>query len=203
MMRNKLLVIMILLAGTSAIVSQDPITDADYTFAKAVEGSKAPQKILDDLCLLNVTYYSTDSKLHRGQLVIAKDLKSDVEKIFEVILKEKFPVAKCIPIVKYKWSDAASMADNNTSAFCYRTVSGSKSLSLHAKGRAIDINPKFNPCIEKGVISPKGAKYKVANPGTFSHTSAIYKKFISLGWKWGGNFKSLKDYHHFFKKDSK
>ena len=68
MMRNKLLVIMILLAGTSAIVSQDPITDADYTFEKAVEGSKAPQKILDELCLLNVTYYSTDSKIGRAHV---------------------------------------------------------------------------------------------------------------------------------------
>ena len=44
-------------------------------------------------------------------------------------------------------SDTESIEHNNTSAFCYREITGGRSLSNHAYGRAIDINPQQNPYI--------------------------------------------------------
>ena len=42
------------------------IVDCNYTFEEAIAGSDAPQKIINELVLLDVRYYSTDNKIHKG-----------------------------------------------------------------------------------------------------------------------------------------
>lgn len=178
----------------------DIIIDSNLTFEEAIKGTKAPKEIIDNLILINVRYYSTDGRLHQGQLVIHKDVKEDVEAIFELILKEKFPIEKAIPIVKYNWSDDASMLDNNTSAFCYRNIAGTNRLSNHSYGKAIDINPFFNPVVyPDGKISPKGAKYDTTRAGTLTDSNPIVQEFIKRGWRWGRYFSKYEDNHHFDK----
>lgn len=194
------IITLIYFASPSIIISDNIIIDSNMTFEEAIKGTKAPQYIINDLMLLDVTYYSYDNKLHKGQLVIAKSIENDITRIFELALKEKFYIEKCIPIVKYNWSDNKSMQDNNTSSFNYRKVSGSKNLSKHSYGLAIDINPKNNPVVYKnGRISPSGAKYITSAKGTLSNKSQITIELKIIGWKWGGDFISFKDYHHFQK----
>ena len=196
------IVVLILISANLFADKTDVIIDSDMTFEEAVKGTKAPKEVLESLVLLDVQYFSFDKKLHKGQLVVHKSVKQDVTEVFDLIFELKFPVNKVIPIVKYEWSDDESMADNNTSAFCYRYVSGTKRFSNHAFGKAVDINPFNNPVIySDGKISPKGAKYQNKKDGTFSQEHPIVKKFIELGWRWGGNFQSFKDYHHFDKLD--
>ncbi len=194
--------VLFLLLGFSQLASKSKvIVDSDMTFEESIKNTDAPKKIIDELVIIDVEYYSFDGKLHRGQLVINKVLKKDLVEIFDIIKKEKFPIARAIPIVEYDWSDNASMADNNTSAFCYRTIAGTKRLSNHAFGRAIDINPFNNPAVYKsGRIAPKGAQYDPNIPGTLKANGAIVKAFKERGWRWGGDFKSLKDYQHFDKR---
>ncbi len=55
------------------------------------------------------------------------------------------------------------MNDNNTSSFNYRFISGSRILSMHANGLAIDINPKQNPYVKNGTSIPAGSEYKLKN----------------------------------------
>ena len=100
-------------------------------------------------------------------------------------------------------SDDQSMLADNTSAFNYRTATGSKHLSMHAYGFAIDINPAQNPYIKGNIVLPPGAVYDTAKPGTLGANSPIVKTFKRLGWTWGGDWKSLKDYQHFEKALSK
>ena len=181
--------------------TEEVIIDSDMTFEEAIFGSNAPQNILAEQVLLNVEYYSFDNKLHRGQVVVNKAVADDIVEIFEIIKQTKFPLAKVIPIVKYGWSDSASMADNNTSAFNYRVVAGTKKLSNHAFGKAIDFNPMQNPYRSKsGRLSPKGSSYNPKVAGTLTQDNVIVKKMIEKGWTWGGNFKTIKDWHHFDKK---
>lgn len=199
-MRQTILIIIILLYCSIQINSESIIIDSNMTFKESIKGTNAPDSIINELKLINVMYYSDDGKLHRGQLVISKSVSDDINKIFEIILKEKFVVHKCVPIVKYNWSDAASMEDNNTSSFNYRKISNSKNLSRHSYGMAIDINPYFNPVVYRSRNSPKTAKYNSKINGTLTADSKVTKEFIKMGWRWGGNFKSFKDYHHFDKK---
>lgn len=176
------------------------IIDSDLTFEKAIEGTKAPDSVIKNLVLLNIKYISFDGKIHQGQLVVHKDLAEEVKEIFEFMLKEKFPIAKMIPIVKYGWSDEESMEDNNTSAFNYRFVAGTTRLSNHSFGRAIDINPLFNPVIyPDGKKVPVKAKYEADKPGRLYENHIIVKEFKRLGWRWGGNFSKYSDLHHFDK----
>jgi len=64
---------------------------------------------------------------------------------------------------------------------------------------AIDINPRYNPMIVKDRISPLNGSYSNQNKGTITSESEIVKIFKKRGWKWGGDYKTLKDYQHFEK----
>ncbi|ROL57328.1 M15 family peptidase [Bacteroidetes/Chlorobi group bacterium Naka2016] len=194
-------IMVLLFAFVNFVQTQNEvIVDSNMTFQEAIRGTKAPKEIIDSLVLIDVFYYSFDKKLHKGQLVIHQDLKDEVLEIFEMIKVLKFPIGKVIPIVKYNWSDEKSMLDNNTSSFNYRTIAGTNRLSLHARGRAIDINPFLNPVVySDGRFEPKGAKYEPKSLGTLYDTHPVVLEFKHLGWRWGGDFQSYKDYHHFDK----
>jgi peptidoglycan LD-endopeptidase CwlK len=175
------------------------ISDCNYTFDEAVSGLDIPKSILNNLALVNVEYYSFDDKIHKGQIVVNKTVVSEIKEIFEFIKKNKFPINKVIPIVKYKWSDEVSMNDNNTSAFNYRKVKGQKVLSPHANGLAIDINPMQNPHVKSNKSIPPQALYNSKEPGSILKDSQLVKEFQKRGWNWGGFWKSSKDYQHFEK----
>ena len=179
--------------------SSKVVIDCDYSLKEALGNKKIPKYIKQQLKMVTVVYYSFDHKLHKGQIVINDHLAKEIKEIFYVLRENKFLIDKVIPIVKYNWSDSASMEDDNTSAFNYRFVKGTRILSPHAKGRAIDINPKLNPQIKDGKIRPSGAKYNPGIPGTITKKNIAYKIFRFYGWQWGGTWKHLKDYQHFQK----
>jgi hypothetical protein len=183
---------------------KNPIIDSNMTYEQALDGLsiECPAQIKNRQRLVTVKYYSFDNRVHQGQLIIDKDLAGDIEFAFEEALKEKFPIYSVIPISHSsfrkngRWDDDASMEANNTSCFNYRRITGSQNLSLHALGRAIDINPVQNPYINGNMVQPINSCYDPTVKGTFTNNSAIVKSLLSRGWIWGGNWTSLKDYQH-------
>ncbi len=174
------------------------IIDCHYTLKEAIYGSKAPKFILNELQLIDVQYYSTDGKVHKGQILTNKKLANKIEILFRFILLNKFPIAHAIPIVKYNWNDDLSMQANNTYSFCYRDISYSK----HARGMAIDINPFFNPVrwktgYENRRDEPIGAHYNPKTPGTFYSRNPVVQEFKKYGFRWGHSFTAKYDDHHF------
>jgi len=163
--------------------------------------NNCPDSIFENQMVLNVAYFGFDSKLHQGQVVIHKALASDISQIFDLALKIQFPFERVIPISQadFLWNDDLSMSANNTSAFNYRVKAGKTELSMHARGWAIDINPRVNPYIHSSIVEPAGAIYDPAKPGTLTMKHPIVQKFKKLGWIWGGDWESLKDYQHFEK----
>jgi peptidoglycan LD-endopeptidase CwlK len=183
----------------------NPIVDSNITLTSALR-KYAPEAIKNKQRLLDVLYYSFDGRVHKGQLVVDYRLVKDIQQVFQVILDTKFPVKSVIPISHDRFyrdgaynSDGQSMLSNNTSGFNYRRVTGGKVLSMHSYGFAIDINPVQNPYIKRRVVLPKGALYDPAKPGTLTRYCPVTRAFVRLGWTWGGNWKSLKDYQHFEK----
>jgi len=176
------------------------IIDCNYSFEEATAGTNAPKEVLNELTLIPVRYYSTDNKIHMGQLLTNKEIADNLIEIFDFILKLKFPIAHVIPIVKYDWDDNKSMTDNNSYSFCYRNTEFSK----HAIGMAVDINPFFNPMRWKDdykyrVNKPIGAVYNPARQGTFSASNPVVLEFEKHGFRWGHNFTTKFDDHHFEK----
>lgn len=176
------------------------VIDSNIDFEQAVSGKNIPQSIIENLRIVDVYYYGFDEKLHKGQLVVNKEVVLDIIEIFEFIRETRFPINKVIPISKYDWSDDKSMQDNNTSAFNYRYISGTRVISNHASGLAIDINPKLNPYIKNGNSLPVNCIYDTTKAGTIFVESELVKEFKKKDWQWGGDWKSLKDYQHFEKK---
>ena len=180
------------------IINQPVIVDCNYTFTEAIKGTRAPEEIIQQLKLINVTYYSTDNKIHQGQILTNIKIADRIETIFRFILAGKFPVAHAIPVVKYNWDDEASMLANNTYSFCYRNESFSK----HAEGMAIDINPFFNPVrwkagYKNGLTQPEGSHFDPSIPGTFYKKHPVVLEFEKSGFYWGHNFRLKYDDHHF------
>jgi len=173
------------------------IIDSHIKLEEALMGKEIPNPNTKNLRIIDVEYYSFDNRLHRGQVVIHKDLAEDIKEIFTLIKEKKFPIKKVVPINKYNWSDEASMKDNNTSAFNYRVISGTRTFSTHAQGRAIDINPFLNPQIKKGKTFPEGAVYNKYARGTITAHSWLTHEFYKRGWRWGGDWKFTQDYQHF------
>lgn len=175
------------------------IIDSELTFEEAIAGTKAPKSIIDELVLFDVQYKSTDGKLHQGQILTNKKIESEIREIFHFMLENDFVIEKAIPIVHYGWSDSLSMDDNNTYSFCYRNVSYSK----HARGMAIDINPRFNPLRWKKVNrpnQPEGAVLDTTINGTLYPNHVVVKEFRRLGFRWGHTFSKYYDDHHFEKR---
>ena len=178
------------------------IIDSHITLEKALLGKEIPNTNTKNLRIIDVEYYSFDNRLHSGQVVIHNDLAEDIKEIFTLIKEKKFPIKKVVPINKYNWSDEASMKDNNTSAFNYRVISGTRTFSTHSLGRAIDINPFLNPQIKNGKTFPEGAVYNKYTLGTITANSWLTHEFYKRGWRWGGNWKFTQDYQHFEKTKS-
>lgn len=175
------------------------IIDSNYTIDEALFGSNAPQAIIDELELMDVTYLSIDHKLHQGQILTNKRLVADLHELFQFMLEQNFVIEKAIPIVAYNWNDSLSMADNNTYSFCYRNIS----YSLHAKGLAIDINPYFNPLRWKTIELPNepiGAVLDTTVNGTLYPEHLVVNKFREKGFRWGNTFSKYWDDHHFEKR---
>jgi peptidoglycan LD-endopeptidase CwlK len=176
------------------------IVDSAMSFAEAIEGTMAPEEIIDNLSFLDVCYYSFDGKRHQGQIVVNRELEDDICEIFELIEELKFPVGQVIPIAGFQWDDYKSMAANNSSGFNFRVIAGTTKLSMHSLGRAVDINPAQNPIIyPDGKIAPEGAVYTPGKAGTITGDHPVVWTFLERGWHWGGNFAQPKDYHHFEK----
>jgi hypothetical protein len=188
-------------AGTIA----NPIVDSDITLAEALR-KYAPVEFKNRQRIVDVLYYSFDGKVHKGQVVIEERLVDDILEVFRVAFESKFPVNSAIPVSHGRFhkngewnSDEQSMLSNNTSAFNYRKVTGGSKLSRHAYGFAIDINPVQNPYIKGEKVLPPGAVYDPFAPGTLIPDCPVVRTFKRLGWTWGGEWNSLKDYQHFEK----
>lgn len=158
----------------------------------------------NELRYLEVSYWSFNNKEYIGELICHKSVANDLLEIFEELYNEKYLIDKIILVDIYDGDDLLSMNDNNTHAFNYRNIAGTRVLSNHSYGLAIDINPIQNPYINGDTILPdKASKYKNRNnirQGMIIKDDFLYKAFIKRGWIWGGNWENVKDYQHFEKK---
>lgn len=158
----------------------------------------------DDLRYLTLYYYDFDSRIQQGEMVCNKAIAHDLLSIFRTLFMEAYPIHSIRLVDDFDASDEASMQANNSSCFNYRTIAGSWRLSRHAFGMAVDINPLQNPCVRGSRIRPSTATDYVDRSKNFPHkiddNDLCKKTFESHGFRWGGRWRSVKDYQHFEKR---
>jgi hypothetical protein len=158
----------------------------------------------DRLASVKFRYFGFDGRVHDdGEMIVLDAVAARVGRIFDRLLQLRFPLAKARPVNRYDGDDDASMADNNTSSFNDRPVAGGTSLSMHAYGLAIDLNPVQNPFLE-GIgatrrVSPDGGKTYLnraeLRPGM---AEQVIDVFADNGFLiWGGDWHNPIDYQHF------
>ena len=162
------------------------------------------------LSLIRFSYLGFDGTVHSGGEIMVMDAAAEyVLRILTKLREIRFPIAKARLINNYNGNDDASIADDNTSAFNSRNVAGTNSLSLHAYGLAIDLNPLENPYVQysggKVTFSPPaGARYtnrfkrEPEKQLRLGLAEAVIDVFADEGFViWGGVWKSSTDYQHF------
>ena len=155
----------------------------------------------DELRALEIDFVGFTGQHERGVLIVHEDVADDVVRVFERLYLARYPIEAIRPVDVYGGDDDASMAANNTSAFNCRPVTGGTSWSHHSFGRAIDINPVQNPYVTSQVVlPPAGVDYVdrgAYHPAMIRPGGVVQTAFAEIGWRWGGDFRSLRDYQHF------
>ncbi len=152
---------------------------------------------------VEVDHLGFDGRIHRGQLVVHEDLVDSVTAIFGELLRLRYPIERMRTVEHYpNAEDELSMRDNNTSAFNCRRLPGGEQWSLHAYGRAVDLNPLVNPYLDSsGELQPgTAARYLDRTRddlGLLHDGDAAVAVFTDRGWRWGGHWRDPVDYQHF------
>ena len=108
----------------------------DYIYEKML-GKSIPNEYkgsvdINSLSYLQISYFGFDNKPHVGEMIVNSKLADDVLEIFKELYEIKYPIEKIKLIDEYDADDELSMSDNNTSCFCYRSISKTEKLSNHA-----------------------------------------------------------------------
>ncbi len=157
---------------------------------------------LGQLRLLRLSYWGFDHAVHQGELIVNQSAAKALTRAFGRLFAARYPIRQMRRVDAFGGSDERSMLADNTSAFNCRRVPGTPIWSQHAYGLAVDINPFENPeVLGDGVVDPPAAAAS-ANRSRHSramirHGDAVWRAFISVGWHWGGDWASPKDYQHF------
>ena len=165
---------------------------------------------LHELRYLRIRYLGFDARTHQGEMIVHQDVADEVVRIFDRLYAQGYPIRQMRLISDFGGSDWQSIEADNTSAFNCRKATGSKKWSKHAYGKAIDINPIENPYISRsGHISHKASqpyrkrkhqrRSSPENRALILPHDRIVHLFKMYGWKWGGDWHSVKDYQHFSK----
>ncbi len=156
---------------------------------------------VDELRYLTVTFWGFDDQPHLGEMIVHESVANDVVAVFGQLYSARFPIEE-MRVVDTPELDAPPTGDgNNTTAFVCRATTGGSNWSQHAYGLAVDVNPFHNPYHRDDAVLPELASAYLDRtrdvPGMIKAGDAVTEAFTSIGWGWGGTWKSLKDWMHF------
>lgn len=177
--------------------SIDPVTEAQLAHSWH-EGCPV---VVEDLRILTVSHWDFEDRPAIGRIVVHADEAESVVSVFGALFDQGFPIAGMAPIGDLPIGAEDDPEYPNTSGFHCRVVAGTNRWSQHAYGLAIDLNPFQNPWVSGAEIWPAGAGRYVdrdlGDRGMITDGDGVVEAFESIGWSWGGDWSSLKDYHHF------
>lgn len=157
---------------------------------------------LRKLRLIRLTHWNFNRERVWGKLLVHRAWARKVKHVFGRIYDARFPIRRMQLVDRYGADDTKSMKHDNTSAFNCRYRNGVCCVwSMHAYGKAIDINPVENPYVGSWGVSPdNGAPYvdrTKKRKGMIFRRDHVWWAFHAISWEWGGTWSGAKDYQHF------
>jgi membrane-bound lytic murein transglycosylase B len=194
--------------------ARDSIPALPGTGFKAIVTDPAPERVIarstwqpgcpvskEDLAWIRVTYWGFDDARHSGEMLVNGSVAGDVVRVFRQLYRARFPI-EAMGIARLEDLDVPPTGDGNvTGSFACRPIRGGTGFSQHAHGLAVDLNPFQNPYHRGDVVLPELASAYLdrgwLRPGMIAPEGPAVRAFAAIGWEWGGDWSSLKDYHHF------
>ena len=192
--------------GIDKCFAAEPIPDGVWQRMQGKTYKDNPYIGRDDLRHIRALHWDYDGKIHVGEMICNKLIADRVARILRQLFDAKYPIQRMVLPDVYDADDEKQMRDNNSSSFCYRAIAGTKKLSKHARGLAIDINTLYNPYYKDRAdgtryIQPAtAAKYCDRTkefPYKIDHNDLCFRLFTEAGFEWGGDWTSCKDFQHF------
>lgn len=191
---------------TDSCFTVTDIPDSIWTLMQGRTYRPNPYIQRSDLQYIRLLHYDLNGEIKTGEMVCNKSIAQKVADIFRRLYEAHYPIGQVRLPDEYEADDELQMEANNTSCFCYRNVEGSKNLSKHALGMAIDINTLYNPCVRlrngriASIAPENGMPYtdrSASFPCKIDRNDLAYRLFTEAGFRWGGDWRTLKDYQHF------
>ena len=156
---------------------------------------------------VEINYLGLDGHTRRGELIVHQDLVAEVIEIFGQLRQLRYPIDKMRTVDHYpRADDELSMEDNNTSASTAET--SQEPADGHCTPTAeLSISTRvLNPYIDDtGAFQPKNAgpylDRSLTDPGLLRDGDPAVRIFTDHGWRWGGYWRTPKDYQHFERRD--
>lgn len=200
------------LRDRSIITTDDLPPPADGRFHSTIEA--APASVLarstwtsacpvkaTGLRYVTVTFRGFDGLAHTGELLVNKRAATGLVKVFGILFAENYPIEQMRLTSPTELTAPPTGDGNVTDAYACRPVRLSKAWSQHAYGLAVDVNPFINPYHKGEVVLPELATSYLdrsdVRRGMIRPRGPVVRAFATIGWKWGGDYHSLKDYMHF------
>lgn len=160
----------------------------------------------DDLRHIRALHWDYDGQIHIGEMIVNRRIGDVVVGIFRQLYAARYPIERMLLPDVYDADDERQMRANNSSCFCYRAIAGSRKLSKHARGLAVDINTLYNPYYKDRSDGTRFIQPATASaycdrswdfPYKITEQDLCLRLFTEAGFEWGGRWTSCKDYQHF------
>lgn len=162
---------------------------------------ECPIQRREQLRRVDLNFVDFAGNTRRGHLIVNADVARSIQRIFDRLFAEEFPIRRMRGVESYGGDVAKSLAADNTSAFnCRRAdqINAPFTDSPHANGRAVDINPVENPWVDLRCKcwTPSGKHAKrTPGPGKILEKGLVWRVFDREGWIWQNI--DVPDYMHF------
>jgi hypothetical protein len=156
---------------------------------------------LDELAYVQLSFWGFDDRSHTGELLVHGEVVDDLVTVFGRLYEARFPIEE-MRVITAEELDLPPTGDGNvtTGFVCRSTVQGQR-WSDHAYGLAVDINPFHNPYVRGDAVVPELASAYLDRddhrPGMIQPDDEVVRAFADIGWGWGGDWTTAKDWMHF------
>lgn len=155
----------------------------------------------NELSYVTTSFWGFDARPHTGELLVHRSVARDIVSVFRSLYRARWPIEE-MRITRMRELNAPPTGDgNNTGAFVCRPARVSSRWSEHAYGLAVDVNPFHNPYLRARLVLPERALAYAdrswRRPGMIFPGDVVTRAFARIGWGWGGDWSSAKDWMHF------
>jgi hypothetical protein len=154
-----------------------------------------------ELRYVTVSFRGFDGLAHTGELLVNARAADTLVTVFRKLFAAGYPIERMRVTSAAELGAPPTGDGNTTAAFACRPVRGRKAWSQHAYGLAVDVNPFQNPYHRGDVVLPELATSYLSRTrvraGMIRPGGPVVRAFASVGWRWGGDYRSLKDFMHF------